>query len=191
MYTWSGVSVQDDEGGTPDTTLGGGETSGFRGWCHVTSRECTTLPLSESMIFKQSLPWLYPKFRKKHRHAWRSILLRRGTRWYADLQNGKTSIDGRSPKNTSCGGSMPLFAVVAERLNPSEAHKTDSIHRLEPSGSRTPLSFSRWTSGKSFSVSIRAACPALIVLESPLSTGPFCCGVYGTVTLWRIWRPLQ
>ena len=32
-----------------------------------------------------------------------------------------------------------MFAVVAERLNPSEAHKTDSIHKLVPSGSRTPL----------------------------------------------------
>ena len=43
-------------------------------------------------------------------------------------------------KDASCGESMPLFAVVAERLNPSDAHRMDSIPKLEPSGSRTPLS---------------------------------------------------
>ena len=115
----------------------------------------------------------------------------RGTRWFAGLQNGKTGIDGRLPKNTSYGESMTLFAVVAERLNPSEAHKTDSIHKLEPSGSRTPLSLSRCTSGKSLLTSMRAACPALIARESPISTGPFCCGVYGAVSSRRIWRLLQ
>ena len=37
--------------------------------------------------------------------------------------------------------SMPLFAVVAERLNPSEAHKTDSIHKVEPLGPEFVESF--------------------------------------------------
>ena len=118
MFTQSGVSAPDDDLGTPDPTVGAGEIIGSRGWCHVTSRECTTLPVSVSIILKQSLPWLYPKFRKKYGRTWRSILLCRGTRWYAGLQNGNTGIGGRPPKNTSCGESMPLFAVVAERLNP-------------------------------------------------------------------------
>ena len=155
------------------------EISGSRGRCHLASRECTTLSVPASIILKQSLSWLYPKFRKKHGRAWRPILLCRGTRWYAGLQNGKTGIGGWPPKTTLCGESMPLFAVVAERLDPSEAHKTDSIHKLEPSGSRTPLSLSRCTSGKSLFTSSRAACPALIALESQLSTGPFCCGGFG------------
>ena len=86
---------------------------------------------------------------------------------------------------------MPPFAVVAERLNPSEAHKTDSIHRLVPSGSRTPFNCFRCTSGKSLFTSMRAAWPALMARDSPLSTGPFCCGVYGAVSSRRIWRPLQ
>ena len=96
-----------------------------------------------------------------------------------------------APENTLWGGSMPLFAVVAERLKPSEAHKTDSIHRLAPSGSRTPLSWSRCTSGKSLFTSRRATCPALSARDSPLSTGPFCCSVYGAVSSRRIWRLLQ
>ena len=157
MYTYSGVSAPDDERGTPDPTVGAVEISGSRGWGYVTSRECTTLPVFASMILKQSLPWLRPK------------CIRRGTRWYASLQNGKTGINGRPPKNTSFGESMPLFAVVAERLNLSDAHKTDSIHKLEPSGSRTPLSLLRRTSGKNLLTSSRAACPALIALRSLLS----------------------
>ena len=157
----------------------------------MTPRECTTLLVSASTILKQSLPWLYPKLRKKHGRARWSSLLYRGTRWYAGLQNGKTGIGGRLPKNASCGESMPLFAVVAERLNPSEARKTDFIHKLEPSKCRTPFSLSRCTSGKSLLTSIRAACPALNARESPLSTGPFCCGVCGTVSSRRIRRLLQ
>ena len=86
---------------------------------------------------------------------------------------------------------MPLFAVVAERLNPFEAHETDSIHRLMPSGSRTPFSCSRCTSGKSLFTSMRAAWPALMARDSPLSTGPFCCGVCSAVSSRRIWRLLQ
>ena len=147
-----------------------------------------TLPVSASIILKQSLPWLYPKFREKHGRAWGSILLRRGTRWYAGLQKGKTDIGGRPPKNTSCGESMPLFAVVVEWLSPSHAHKTDPIYKLEPSGSRTPLSLSRCTSGKSLLTSSRVVCPALIAFTSPLSTVPFCCGVYGAVSSRRIPR---
>ena len=126
----------------------------------MTSRECTILPVSASMILKQFLPWLYPKLRKKHGRAWRSILLCRGTRYYTDLQNGKSGIGGRPPKNISCGESTTMFAVVVERLNPSEAHKTNCIHKLEPSGSRTLLSLSRCTSRKSLLTSKRAACPA-------------------------------
>ena len=72
---------------------------------------------------------------------------------------------------------MLLFAVVAERLNPSEAHKADSIHKLEPSVSRIPLILSMYTFGKSLLTSMRAACPAFLARESPLSTGPFYCGV--------------
>ena len=87
--------------------------------------------------------------------------------------------------------SMPLFAVVAERLNPSEAHKTDSIHKLEPSESRTPLNLSRCTSGKSLFTSFRAAYPALVARENSLSTGPFYCGVYGAVSSRRIRRLLH
>ena len=45
---------------------------------------------------------------------------------------------------------MPLFAAVAERLNLSNAYKTDSVHKLESSGSRTPFRLSRCISGKSF-----------------------------------------
>ena len=112
-------------------------------------------------------------------------------RWYAGLQNGKVGIGGRLPWKISYGESMPPFAVVAERLNPSEAHKTDSIHRLVPSASRTPFNCSRCTSGKSLSTSMRAAWPALTARDRPLSTGPFCCGVYGAVSSRRIWRLLQ
>ena len=112
-------------------------------------------------------------------------------RWYAGLQNGKVGIGGRLPWKISYGESTPPFAVVAERLNSSEAHKTGSIHRLVPSGSRTPFSCSRRTSGKSLFTSMRAAWPALMARDSPLSTGPFCCGVYGTVSARRVWRLLQ
>ena len=52
MYTSSGVSAPDDDWGTPDQTVGAGEISGSRGWCQVTSRECTTLPVSASIILK-------------------------------------------------------------------------------------------------------------------------------------------
>ena len=86
---------------------------------------------------------------------------------------------------------MPPFAVVAERLNPSEAHKTDSIHRLVPSGSRTPFRCSMCTSGKSLFTSMRAAWPTLMARDRPFSTGPFCCGVYGAVSSRRILRLLQ
>ena len=86
---------------------------------------------------------------------------------------------------------MPLFAVVAERLNPSETHKTDSIHKLMPSRSGTPLSRFRCTSGKSLFTSMRAAWPALMVRDSPLSSRPSCCGMYGAVSSRRIWRLLQ
>ena len=72
-----------------------------------------------------------------------------------------------------------MSAVVAERLNPSEAHKTYSTHKLVPSGSRTPLSRSRCTSGKSLFTSMRAAWPALMARDTPPSTGPFFCGGYG------------
>ena len=34
------------------------EIRGSRGWCQVTSRECTILPVSASITLKQSLPWL-------------------------------------------------------------------------------------------------------------------------------------
>ena len=70
MITYSGASAPDDEWGTPDPTVEAGEISGFRGWCHVTSRECTTHPVSASLILRQSLLWLYPKFRKKHGREW-------------------------------------------------------------------------------------------------------------------------
>ena len=86
---------------------------------------------------------------------------------------------------------MPLFNVVAEGLNPSETPKTDSIHKRESSESRTPLSLSRCTSGKSLLTSMRAACPAFIARESPLFTGPFYCSVYGAVSSRRIWRLFQ
>ena len=87
---------------------------------------------------------------------------------------------------------MPLFAVVAERLNSSDAQKTYSIHNLEPSESQTPLSFSRCMPGKSLLTLSRAALSALIALESPLSTtGSFCCGVYGIVSSQRIPTPLH
>ena len=56
MYTYSGVSAPDGDWGTPGPTSGAGEISDSRGWCHVTSRECTTLPISASIILKQSLP---------------------------------------------------------------------------------------------------------------------------------------
>ena len=83
---------------------------------------------------------------------------------------------------------MPLFAVVVEWLSPSDAHKTDSIHKREPSGCRTLLSLSKCTSGKSLLTSSRAVYPVLITLESPLSTVPFCCGVYEAVSSRRIPR---
>ena len=54
------------------------------------------------------------------------------------LQDGRTGIGGLLPKNTSYGESMPLFALVAERLNPSEAHTIDSIHKFESSGFQIP-----------------------------------------------------
>ena len=38
---------------------------------------------------------------------------------------------------------------------------------------------------------MRAAWPALMARDRPLSTGPFCCSVYGAVSSRRIWRPLQ
>ena len=57
---------------------------------------------------------------------------------------------------------MLLFAVVAERLNPSDAHITDSIYKLEPSGSRNSLSLSRCMSEKCLLISILAATPTLI-----------------------------
>ena len=178
MYTYPGVSSLDDEWGTFDPTVGAREIGDSRGWCHISSRECTTLPVSASMILKQSLPRLYLKFRKKQGRAWGSILLRRGTRWYAGLQNGKIGIGGQPPKNTLCGENMPLFAVVVGWLNPSDAHKTYSIHKLEPSGSRTPLSLSRCTSGKSLLTSRSATCPALIALGSAL---------HWAVLLRRVW----
>ena len=64
MYTLSGISTKEDGFDTPDPTVGVGEICGFRGSCHMTSGECTTLPVSASIILKQSLPRLYPKFRK-------------------------------------------------------------------------------------------------------------------------------
>ena len=141
--------------------------------------------------FETIAPMVVSKIQGKTRARLGSILFCRGTRWYAGLQNGKTGIGGRPPKKTLCEESMPLFAVVVERLNPSDAHKTDSVHKLEPSGSRTPLSISRSTSGKSLFTSSRTACLVLVALESPLSTGLFCCGVYGAVSSRRIPRPLQ
>ena len=80
MYTYSVVSAPDGKWGTPDSIDEAGEISDSRGWCYVTSRECTTLPVFAAMFFKQSLPWLYPKFRKRHGRAWGSISLHRGTR---------------------------------------------------------------------------------------------------------------
>ena len=73
-------------------------------------------------------------------------------------------------------------------VSPSEAHKTDYIHKLEPSGCRTLLRLSKCTSGKSLLTSSRAVCPALITLDSPLSTVSFCCVVYGAVSSRRIPR---
>ena len=64
MYMYSGVAVPDGNWGTSDPTVGAGEINGSRGWCHVTSCECTIRPVSASMIFTQSLPWLCPNFKK-------------------------------------------------------------------------------------------------------------------------------
>ena len=55
IYMLSGASAPDAKQDTPDPTVGAGKISGFRGWCHVTSRECTTLSVSAFMILKQSL----------------------------------------------------------------------------------------------------------------------------------------
>ena len=49
-----GMSAPNGDWGTPDPTVGAGEMNGSRGWCQVTSRECTILPVSASMILKQS-----------------------------------------------------------------------------------------------------------------------------------------
>ena len=46
-------------------------------------------------------------------------------------------------------------------------------------------------SGYSYGTPSRAACPALKARDIALSTGPFCCGVYGAVNSRRIPRPLQ
>ena len=67
----------------------------------------------------------------------------------------------------------------------------DTIHKLESSESRIPLSISRCTFAKSLLTSMRATCPALIARECSLSAGPFSCGVYGAVSSRRIWRLLQ
>ena len=39
-------------------SVGAMEISVSRGWCHVTSRECTTILVSASITLNQSLPWL-------------------------------------------------------------------------------------------------------------------------------------
>ena len=49
MNTYSGASAPDDEWGTPDPTVEAGEISDSRDWCHITSRECTTHPVSASL----------------------------------------------------------------------------------------------------------------------------------------------
>ena len=46
MYTYSGVSVE------------AVKISFSRGWCHLTSHECTTILVSASKSLNQSLPWL-------------------------------------------------------------------------------------------------------------------------------------
>ena len=58
MYTYLGVSASDDGLDIPVSAVGAGEISDFRGWCYVTSRECTTIPVSVPMTLKQSLPLL-------------------------------------------------------------------------------------------------------------------------------------
>ena len=74
---------------------------------------------------------------------------------------------------------MPLFAVVAERLNHSEPHKTDSTHKLVSSGFRTPLSRSRCTSGESLYTSMRPRDPPgwLATVRSPPGRSAAVCTV--------------
>ena len=67
-----------------------------------------------------------------------------------------------------------MFAVVAERLNLMDAYKIDSTHKLDPSGSLTPSTLSSCMSGKSLLTLSLPAYPALMALESPLYTVPFC-----------------
>ena len=101
------------------------------------------------------------------------------------------STAGGSHKKTSWEKSHSSFTDVVALLKHSDTQISDSNQRLVPAASVQPRTSSRWISGYSCGTPSRAACPALKARNIALSTGPFCCGVYGAVNSRRISRPLQ
>ena len=95
------------------------------------------------------------------------------------------------PEENSVQGKHTTVRRSRGGSNPSKTHKIYYIHKLETSGFRTPVRLPRFMSEKSLLTLSRTVCPTLIALESPLSTGPFCSGVYGAVGSRRVLRPLQ
>ena len=54
-WPYSSVPVPDAGFNGPTPTVGAWKIIGLRGWCHMTSHEYTTIPISTSTTLKQSL----------------------------------------------------------------------------------------------------------------------------------------
>ena len=109
-----------------------------------------------------------------------------------------------------CAGERAAVATTGGSRRKSHGGKATSRSLMLPPCCSTPMSraatqarglvpaasvqsriSSRRMSGYSCGNPSRAACPPLKARGIALSTGPFCCGVYGAVNSRRIPRPLQ